>query len=172
LDLLFEGRDTGGIMAQRVGEIIMYPSNSFERVREFMLKFKHPVFDKPQLIPDEGWEQMRLGLIREEFCELLDALSYGETADAIRAVPLEADRVERRNEPDVVAAADALGDLEYVTNGMALGMGIDLPAVVKEIHRSNMTKLGEDGEPIFREDGKVLKGPNYEPPNLPAVLGL
>ena len=152
-------------------EIILYPSNSYERVKQFMEKFKHPVYDKPQLIEDEGWEQMRLELIREELCELLDALSYGETADAIRAVPLEADKIEA-SEPDLVAAADALGDLEYVTNGMALGMGINLPEVVREIHRSNMTKLGEDGEPIFREDGKILKGPNYEPPNLLPVLGL
>lgn len=147
------------------------PQNSYERVREFMVKFRHPVFDSPGLIDDEAWEQMRLELIREEFCELLDALSYSEAATALREVSLESDRIER-TEPDLVAAADALGDLEYVTNGMALGMGIPLPGVVEEIHRSNMTKLGADGEPIFREDGKVLKGPDYEPPNLLPVLGL
>jgi predicted HAD superfamily Cof-like phosphohydrolase len=73
---------------------------------------------------------------------------------------------------NVVAAADALGDLEYVVNGMALGMGIPLPEVVAEIHRSNMTKLGEDGKPIYREDGKILKGPGYEEPQLLKVLGL
>jgi predicted HAD superfamily Cof-like phosphohydrolase len=53
---------------------------------------------------------------------------------------------------------------------MALGMGIDLPEVVREIHRSNMTKLDRDGKPIYREDGKVLKGEDYEPPNLEGVL--
>lgn len=73
---------------------------------------------------------------------------------------------------DVVAAADTLGDLEYVVNGMALGMGVDLPAVVREIHRSNMTKLGPDGKPIYREDGKILKGEGYEPPRLKELLGL
>lgn len=146
-------------------------SNSYERVREFMDIFGHPVYDEAQLIDDEPHEQMRLELIREEMCELLDALSYGEAADAIRAVVLEADKIEA-NEPDLVAAADALGDLEYVVNGMALGMGINLPEVVKEIHRSNMTKLGPDGKPIYREDGKILKGEGYEPPNLKPVLGL
>lgn len=124
--------------------------NSFERVKEFMLKFGHPVYESPRLIEDKGWEQMRVDLIEEEFKELQDA-------------------VEAR---DLVAIADALGDLEYVVNGMALGMGIDLPAIVAEIHRSNMTKLGADGKPVYREDGKILKGPGYEKPNLLPVLGL
>jgi predicted HAD superfamily Cof-like phosphohydrolase len=122
--------------------------NSYERVREFMEKFGHPVYDTPQLIDDPAWEQMRLDLIEEEFNELKDA-------------------VKAR---DLVGIADALGDLEYVVNGMALGCGIDLPAVVKEIHRSNMTKLGPNGKPIYREDGKILKGADYEPPNLERVL--
>lgn len=144
-------------------------SNSYERVREFMLKFGHPVLDEPTLIGDSDWEMMRLELIREEFCELLDALGYKDSADSIRAVYINPDEDYTG---DVVAAADALGDLEYVTNGMALGMGINLPEVVEEIHRSNMTKLGPDGKPIYREDGKILKGEGYEPPNLEAVLGL
>ena len=152
-------------------DVATSPQNSYQRVREFMETFGHPTFDTPGLIDDEAWEQMRLELIREEFCELLDALNYGETANAIRSVELTANKIEGV-EPDLVAAADALGDLEYVTNGMAAGMGINLPEVVKEIHRSNMTKLGADGKPIFREDGKVLKGPDYEPPNLLPVLGL
>lgn len=152
--------------SQRVAEEM---SNSYERVREFMEAFGHPVYEEPALIDDSAWEAMRLELIREEFCELLEALGYEEAAEEIRAVYLNTDQdyLERR---DVVAAADALGDLEYVVNGMALGMGIDLPAVVEEIHRSNMTKLGEDGKPVYREDGKILKGPTYEKPNLEKVL--
>jgi len=67
---------------------------------------------------------------------------------------------------DLVATADALGDLLYVTYGAAIAFGIDLDAVVEEIHRSNMTKLGEDGKSIHREDGKILKGPNFEEPKL------
>jgi predicted HAD superfamily Cof-like phosphohydrolase len=124
--------------------------NSFELVKEFMVKFGHPVYGTPRLIEDKGWEDMRVGLIEEELEELKAA-------------------VEAR---DIVGIADALGDLEYVVNGMALGCGINLPAVVKEIHRSNMTKLGPDGKPIYREDGKILKGKDYEPPNLEKVLGL
>lgn len=122
--------------------------NSYDLVREFMETFGHPVLDEATLIADKGWEDMRVRLIDEELQELKDAL---------------------RNR-DLVAVADALGDLEYVVNGAAIGMGIDLPAVVKEIHRSNMTKLGEDGNPIYREDGKVLKGPGYEPPSLEPIL--
>src|SRR6478736_6317969 len=111
--------------------------NSYQRVREFMEKFGHPVYDKPTKISDPGWEKMRLALIQEEFAELLDAMGYTESARWIRDVVLV------KNGPvDLVEAADALGDIEYVVNGAAAGMGIDLPRVVAEIHRSNMTKLG------------------------------
>lgn len=145
--------------------------NSYSRVREFMEAFGHPVFDKPRLIDDTLWEAMRLELIREEFCELLDALGYADAGNEIRAVYLNPDE-DYREKRDLVEAADALGDLEYVTNGMALGMGVNLPEVVKEVHRSNMTKLGADGKPIYREDGKILKGPGFEQPDLKKVLGL
>lgn len=125
-------------------------SNSFELVREFMEAFGHPVYDTAALIDDPEWEQMRVDLIEEELEELKEAVAAR----------------------DLVGIADALGDLEYVVNGMALGCGINLPAVVSEIHRSNMTKLGEDGKPVYREDGKILKGPKYEPPRLEPILGL
>lgn len=124
------------------------PRNSYERVREFMENYGHPVYDNPRLIDDPSWEKMRIDLIDEELDELKEA-------------------VEDR---DIIAIADALGDLEYVVNGMALGCGIDLPAVVEEIHRSNMSKMGRDGKPIYREDGKVLKGEDYSPPDLKKVL--
>lgn len=140
--------------------------NSFERVKEFMVKFGHPVHDEPQEITDEAWLEMRLELIREELGELYEACGY-ETSEWVAVRP-----IRQMTTTDLVAAADALGDLEYVTNGMALGMGIPLPEVVEEIHRSNMTKLGSDGKPIYREDGKILKGEGYEPPQLEAVLGL
>ena len=137
--------------------------NSYELVREFMLKFGHPVADKPQIIDDLNWEYMRLELIREELCELYEACGYDPKQIQEAVVP-------KVGKTRVVPVADALGDLEYVINGMALGMGIDLPAVVREIHRSNMTKLGPDGKPIYREDGKILKGPGYEPPRIAEVL--
>lgn len=145
---------------------VKIPANSFDRVKEFMVKFGHPVYDRPTEIEDEDWLHMRLELIREELGELYEACGY-ETSEWNEVVPVR--QMARTN---VVAAADALGDLEYVVNGMALGMGIPLPEVVAEIHRSNMTKLGEDGKPIYREDGKILKGPGYEEPQLLKVLGL
>jgi hypothetical protein len=124
--------------------------NTYDRVREFMEAFGHPVYDTPQLIEDPEWEEMRVELIREELRELEDAVK----------------------ERDLVGIADALADLDYVINGMALGCGINLPEVGREVHRSNMTKLGEDGKPIYREDGKILKGPNYEAPDIAKVLGV
>lgn len=63
-------------------------------------------------------------------------------------------------------ALDAIGDLIYVLIGLALKVDYDLDGAFREIHRSNMSKLGADGKPIHREDGKILKGPNYTPPDL------
>lgn len=73
-------------------------------------------------------------------------------------------------EDDHVEVADALADIVYVAYGTALTYGIDLDAVLQEVHRSNMSKLGPDGRPILREDGKVLKGPGYFPPAIGEVL--
>lgn len=73
-------------------------------------------------------------------------------------------------ENDLVGVADALGDILYVVYGAAIAYGIDIDEVFDEIHRSNMSKLGEDGKAIFREDGKILKGPNYTPPNIKAII--
>lgn len=123
--------------------------NSYQRVMEFHLTFDHPVEFVPTFI-NEDRAKLRVELIDEEFAELKAAIQM----------------------KDIVGIADALGDLEYVINGAALEYGINLPEVVKEIHRSNMTKLGPDGKPIYREDGKILKGDNYEEPNIRKVLGL
>lgn len=73
---------------------------------------------------------------------------------------------------DKVEMADALADLEYVIHGMAHSLGIPSQKVFDEVHRSNMTKMGADGLPVYREDGKLMKGPNYEPPNLKPILGI
>ena len=112
---------------------------------------------------------MRMSLIAEEFAELVGAV-YGQAARTEvesgyrRAVA--ADDGAR----DTVEAADALADLIYVIYGMALETGIDLASVLAEVQRSNMSKLGADSKPVYREDGKVLKGPDYFPPNVEAVL--
>jgi predicted HAD superfamily Cof-like phosphohydrolase len=87
---------------------------------------------------------LRTTLIFEEAAEVADALRTGD--------PLQ--------------VAQELADLVYVAYGTAVSLGIDLDAALAEVHRSNMSKLGPDGQPILREDGKVLKGPYYIPPDM------
>ena|SRR5687768_628761 len=116
---------------------------NFEMVREFHEAFGVVNPDKPGF-PDDEVRDLRLRLIDEEFIELWNA---------------------ERSE-DLVGVADALTDMAYVIYGMALQYGIDLDACFKEVHASNMSKLGADGKPIYREDMKILKGPNYFKPNL------
>ena len=91
---------------------------------------------------------LRLGLIDEEVGELHDAVGRG----------------------DIVAIADALADIAYVVHGAAISYGIDLDAVIREVHRANLSKLDEAGLPVLREDGKVLKSTRYTPPDVAAVL--
>ena len=74
------------------------------------------------------------------------------------------------NNDDLVELADGMADLIVVVCGTALSYGIPLDEVFAEVHLSNMSKLGEDGKPIYREDGKVLKGPYYHPPDIQGVL--
>jgi len=135
---------------------------------------------------DDERVSLRLGLITEELGELFEAFgivlqpdyiverygspvaTFNESAMKNGFALKKARAVgHKRNGREV---ADALGDLVYVIYGLALEMGYDLRDVIREIHASNMTKLGEDGKPIYREDGKVLKGPNYMKPNIPAAL--
>ena len=94
--------------------------------------------------------QLRFDLLREENEEYIDAAKSG----------------------DMVEVADALGDLMYILFGTIVkhGMQHKIVEVFEEIQRSNMSKLGEDGKPIYREDGKVLKGPNYFKPNIKSIL--
>ena len=147
--------------------------NSYERVREFHETFGHPVAPEPTTIKDDRYV-LRLALILEEAIELADALGF-PTDDIKDSADYMLNKIGPRiydENVDLVAVADALGDLDYVINGAALEMGIPLPEVTEEIHRSNMTKLGPDGKPIYREDGKILKGKDYEPPNLGPILGM
>lgn len=80
--------------------------------------------------------------------------------------------LEAANNDDLVEVADALGDMLYILCGTIIehGMQHKIEEVFNEIQRSNMSKLGEDGKPIYREDGKVLKGPNYFKPNIKEIL--
>lgn len=78
---------------------------------------------------------------------------------------------EALDEDDMTGIFDAGIDIIYVTAQQLLTLGYPVEAGLREVHSSNMSKLGDDGKPIFREDGKVLKGPNFAPPDLEAILG-
>jgi len=122
--------------------------SNFELVGDFMEAFGQRVELEPTW-PSFDTRELRLDLISEEFGELGDA-------------------IENR---DMVQIADALTDLLYVIYGAGHAFGIDLDECFQEVHSSNMSKLGEDGRPIYREDGKVLKGPNFFEPDLGGILG-
>jgi predicted HAD superfamily Cof-like phosphohydrolase len=120
---------------------------NFNMVREFMNMFGQEVKTTPKL-PKRDVQTLRVKLIAEELKELREALK----------------------DKDIVEVADALTDILYVTYGAGLAFGIDLDKCFAEVQRSNMTKLGEDGKPLYREDGKIKKGPNYEDPDLKTIL--
>ena len=113
---------------------------------------------------------MRVSLIREEFAELLGAV-YGKEARAIVEEATQRATAADDGTRDIIETADALGDLVYVIYGMALESGIDLNRVLAEIQASNLSKLMPDGSVKLREDGKVLKGPNFFTPNIARALG-
>ena len=118
-----------------------------EQVLEFHDKYEVNTAHVPSF-PSRERQLLRENLIEEELEELRSASISN----------------------DLVEVADALGDLAYVVFGAAIEYGIDLETVVNEIHKSNLSKLGLDGKPLYREDGKVIKGPNYEPPDIRTLL--
>lgn len=123
-------------------------SEAMLAVGEFHSAFSLPLHLTPQQHIPEEVAQLRISLLEEEVAEFRAAAEVN----------------------DLVAVADALGDIAYVLYGTALTYGIDLDAVIAEVHRSNMSKLSADGVPILREDGKVLKPPTFTRPDLLTVL--
>lgn len=119
-------------------------------VHEFHSAFGLGIKNTPTAQLGEAKNLLRYKLMREENEEYLEAANNG----------------------DLVEIADALGDMLYILCGTIIehGMQHKIEAVFEEIQRSNMSKLGADGKPIYREDGKVLKGPNYFKPNIEAIL--
>ncbi len=119
-------------------------------VHEFHTAFKLGIKNTPTAHIGEDRNLLRYKLMREENEEYLEAA----------------------NNNDLVEVADALGDMLYILCGRIIehGMQDKIEEVFNEIQRSNMSKLGEDGKPIYREDGKVLKGPNYFKPNIKEIL--
>lgn len=121
-----------------------------EMVREFHETYGQPVGEvgSPMWLTKER-EALRLSLIEEEYL------------DELRPAVKNADMIE---------TVDALADLVYVIYGFAVELGVDLDEVIAEVHRSNMSKLDAEGNPIYREDGKVLKGPNFSEPDIADVI--
>lgn len=124
------------------------PGEVQARVLEFHIAFDLPREPLPTVHVADAIAQLRVRLLREEVEEFADA-------------------VEER---DLVAIADALADVIYVAYGSAVTYGVDLDAVLMEVHRSNMSKLDAHGRPVLRDDGKVLKSDRYRPPNVGRVI--
>ncbi|MDA0773482.1 MAG: nucleoside triphosphate pyrophosphohydrolase family protein [Bacteroidetes bacterium] len=119
-------------------------------VQEFHEAFGLEIQHQPTVVLDEKVIDLRYNLMNEENEEYLEAAQAG----------------------DLVEVADALGDMLYILCGTIISHGFQdkIEAVFDEIQRSNMSKLGADGKPIYREDGKVMKGPNYFKPNIAGLL--
>lgn len=149
------------------------PSRPLALVRQFHRTYSMPDRLSEGEAPTLDYERlgMRMSLVAEEFSELVGAV-FGPAARheveeaATRAVALD------DGTRDIVETADALADLVYVLYGMAIESGIDLDAVLGEVQASNLSKLMPDGTVRLREDGKVLKGPNYFRPDVRRALGL
>ncbi len=123
--------------------------SNFFKVKEFMQKFKQEVKSKPSF-PDDNIIKLRINLIKEELLELEEALS----------------------EKNIEETADALTDILYVTYGAGHAFGIDLDKCFDEVQKSNMSKLDKFGNPIYNEQGKVMKGPLYFKPNFKKILNI
>ena len=123
--------------------------SNFFKVKEFMQKFKQEVKSKPSF-PDDNIIKLRINLIKEELLELEEAL----------------------NQKNIEETADALTDILYVTYGAGHAFGIDLDKCFDEVQKSNMSKLDKFGNPIYNDQGKVMKGPLYFKPNFKKILNM
>ena len=117
--------------------------SNFESVKKFMETFGQEIKEKASF-PNDKITSLRYELIKEELGEFKEAI----------------------DKKDIKEVADALTDILYVTYGAGHAFGIDLDKCFEEVQNSNMSKLGKDGKPIYNENGKVMKGPNYFKPDL------
>ena len=122
---------------------------NFEMVKKFMKIFGQKVKEKAEF-PEKEISSLRYELIKEELEELKEAI----------------------NKKDLIEVADALTDILYVTYGAGHSFGINLDKCFNEVQNSNMSKLDENKQPIYNDSGKVMKGPNYFPPNLKKIIEL
>jgi predicted HAD superfamily Cof-like phosphohydrolase len=123
------------------------PHRILSCLREFYEKFDQPMMDRPKLIDAER-RKLRMRLLEEAYHEY----RYAERGE------------------DLVKIAESLGAMLYVIGGTSLEYGLPLKELFLEIHRANLTKIGVDGSAITREDGKVMKGPNYTKPDIAKVI--
>lgn len=121
--------------------------NKLDMVKQFHEVYGAYVSDESDF-PDLDTRKLRKDLLEEEFNEYLE----GETNN------------------NYIEVCDALGDMLYIIYGTALSYGMPINEIFEEIHKSNMSKLDENGKPIYREDGKILKGKNYFKPNISGIL--
>ena len=121
--------------------------SNFEKVKKFMKTFGQEVNTSPSF-PTEKIVKLRYELIKEELSELNEAIK----------------------DKNLEEIADALTDILYVTYGAGHAFGINLDKCFQEVQNSNMSKLGEDGKPVYNDRGKVMKGPNYFKPNLKKLI--
>jgi len=121
--------------------------SNFNKVKTFMNTYGQEVKEKASF-PENKIVQLRIDLIEEELNELKEAVKNN----------------------DIVEVADALTDILYVTYGAGHSFGVDLDKCFDEVQRSNMSKLGVDGKPIYNESGKVMKGPDYFAPDLKKII--
>ena len=117
--------------------------SNFEKVKKFMETFGQEIKEKASF-PNDKITSLRYELIKEELDEFKEAI----------------------DKKDIKEVADALTDILYVTYGAGHAFGINLDNCFDEVQNSNMSKLGNDGKPIYNDNGKVMKGPNYFKPNL------
>jgi predicted HAD superfamily Cof-like phosphohydrolase len=147
---------------------------TIELVEEFHFKFRGPIAMNP-IVPSFEIRKLRLALIIEEAKEYAEASGFFDEASFALWTELQADLNKYKfigecTEINMVEAADALADIDYVTAGANLAWGFPAFEIIKHVHESNMSKLGENGQPIMREDGKIIKGPNYFKPDIRAIL--
>lgn len=132
-------------------------------VRDFHQKFGHPAPEKLDVAIFMSHAKMRFKLIHEEFLETMGAAGFDLTNDLY-------DGFGPKRAPNVPEMIDGFVDLLYVTYGAIITLGIDIDPFFNAVHASNMAKLGPDGKPIVREDGKIMKPEGWQPPDIKAVL--
>lgn len=145
-DCLTDKEATGVLQPEKK----LWRSDIARAVAEFHAAFDLPRKTTPSVETSESLKRLRVALLEEE---------CGEFASAAEAY-------------DLVAIADALADIVYVAYGTAITYGIDLDLVLAEVHRSNMSKLDESGQPIKRADGKIIKSERYTPPDVKEILNI